>query len=153
MSNLILCFSEILHILVCVYVKQVAFLSEDWKKLSIWSSALIKVYTSRDEWKGSRWKTNGINRVCSTQKGFRFRAWSNYVGFTVHCLMNICKYLSLSHKPVYQRSWLNTDQFVSLFQWFKQLSNEIGLGTFAKQIYRFCCFQNILACLSHSTDK
>ena len=34
--------------------------------------------------------------------------------------MIICKYLSLSCKPDYERSRLNTYQFVSQFQWFKQ---------------------------------
>ena len=33
--------------------------------------------------------------------------------------MIICKYLSLSHKPDYERIELNTYQFVSLLQWFK----------------------------------
>ena len=41
-------------------------------------------------------------------------------GFTVHCLMIICKYLSLNDKPDYQSSGLNTYHFVSLFQWFKK---------------------------------
>ena len=35
-------------------------------------------------------------------------AWPINVGFTVHCLMIICKYLSLNDKPNYQRSGLNT---------------------------------------------
>ena len=52
-------------------------------------------------------------------QGLRFRAWPIYTGFTIHCLMIICKYLNLSHKRDYQRNGLNTYEFVSLFQWFK----------------------------------
>ena len=40
-----------------------------------------------------------------------WQAWPIYAGFTVHCLMIIRKYLSVSHKPNYQRSGLNTYQF------------------------------------------
>ena len=43
MSKLILCFSEIPKTFMFVRVRQVTFLSEDWKKLSIWSSALFTV--------------------------------------------------------------------------------------------------------------
>ena len=41
---------------------------------------------------------------------------SIHVGFTVLCPIIICKYLSLSHKPDYELSELNTYQSVSLFQ-------------------------------------
>ena len=43
MSKLILCFSEIPKTLIFFRVRQVTFLSEDWKKLSIWSSVLFTV--------------------------------------------------------------------------------------------------------------
>ena len=43
MFNLILCFSEIPKMFICVRVRQVAFLYDDWKKLSVWSSALFTV--------------------------------------------------------------------------------------------------------------
>ena len=43
MSKLILCFSEIPKTFICVREKQITFLSEDWKKLSIWSSVLFTV--------------------------------------------------------------------------------------------------------------
>ena len=43
-SNLILCFSEIPKILVCVGVREMAFLSQDWKKLFVWSSVLFTVF-------------------------------------------------------------------------------------------------------------
>ena len=43
MSKLILCFSEIPKTFICVRVRQVTFLSEDWKKLSVWSSVLFTV--------------------------------------------------------------------------------------------------------------
>ena len=45
MSNLIPCFSEIPKTFICVRVRQVTFLSEDWKKLSVWSSVLFTVST------------------------------------------------------------------------------------------------------------
>ena len=41
MSNVIICFSEIPKILICARVRQVVFLSENWKKLSVWSSVLF----------------------------------------------------------------------------------------------------------------
>ena len=43
MSKLILCFSEIPKTFICVRVRQVNFISEDWKKLSVWSSVLFTV--------------------------------------------------------------------------------------------------------------
>ena len=43
MSELILCFLEIPKTFICVRVRQVTFLSEDWKKLSVWSSVLFTV--------------------------------------------------------------------------------------------------------------
>ena len=45
MSELILCFLEIPKTFICVHVRQVTFLSEDWKKLSVWSSVLFTVST------------------------------------------------------------------------------------------------------------
>ena len=42
-SNLILCFSEIPKVVICVCVRQVTFLSGDWKKLSVWSSVFFTV--------------------------------------------------------------------------------------------------------------
>ena len=44
MSNLILYFSEHPKIFVCVRVKQMAFLSEDWKIFSVWRSVLFMVF-------------------------------------------------------------------------------------------------------------
>ena len=43
MSKLILCFSEIPKTFIFVRVRQMIFLSEDWKKLSIWNSVLFTV--------------------------------------------------------------------------------------------------------------
>ena len=43
MSKLILCFSEIPKTFIFVRVRHVTFLSEDWKKLSVWSSVLFTV--------------------------------------------------------------------------------------------------------------
>ena len=42
-SNLIRYFSEIPKKIICVLVRQVTFLSEDWKKLSFWNSFLFTV--------------------------------------------------------------------------------------------------------------
>ena len=104
-SNLILCFSEIPKVFICFRVKQVAVLSEDWKKLSVWRSVFftvfaLVVYLHRF--------INGIKRVCAPQQGLHVRAWPIYAGFTVPSFMIICKYLSLNYKPDYQRSGLNT---------------------------------------------
>ena len=104
-------FIRILKIFICVRVTQVAFLSEEWK------SYPSEAASSLSERKAYRKQT--IKCVCPSQQGIRFRAWPIHAGFTVHCLVIICKYLSLSHKPDYERSGLNTYQFVSLFQWFK----------------------------------
>ena len=43
MSKLILCFSKIPKTFICVRVRQVTFLSEDWKMLSVWSGVLFTV--------------------------------------------------------------------------------------------------------------
>ena len=43
MPELILCFLEITKTFICVRVRQVTFLSEDWKKLSVWSSVLFTI--------------------------------------------------------------------------------------------------------------
>ena len=39
MSKLILCFSEIPKTFICVRMRQVTFLSADWKKLSFWKNS------------------------------------------------------------------------------------------------------------------
>ena len=44
MSNLILCFWEIPKIFICVRVREVPFLSEDWKNMSVWSSVLFTLF-------------------------------------------------------------------------------------------------------------
>ena len=43
MSKLILCFSKIPKTFIFVRVRQMIFLSEDWKKLSIWNGVLFTV--------------------------------------------------------------------------------------------------------------
>ena len=45
MSKLILCFSEIPKTFICVHVRQLTFLSEDWKKFSVSSIVLFTVST------------------------------------------------------------------------------------------------------------
>ena len=42
--NLILCLLEISKFFICARVNQVAFLSEVWKKLFVWSSLLFTVF-------------------------------------------------------------------------------------------------------------
>ena len=44
--NSILCFSEIPKMFICVRIRQVTFLSVDWKKLSVWSRVLLTVFGS-----------------------------------------------------------------------------------------------------------
>ena len=73
----------------------------------------------RDRWKESIYKTDGTKRICPSQQDLRFRVWPIYADFT-HCLMIICKYLSLSHKPAYRRSGLNT--YTNLFHCFSDLN-------------------------------
>ena len=92
MSKLMLCFSETPKTFTCIRLRQVTFFISGLKKV-------VRL------------------KQCPLY-GFHFRAWPIYAGFTVDCHMIICEYSSLSHKPDYQGSWLNTYQFVSLFQWF-----------------------------------
>ena len=58
MSNLILCFSKISDIFICVYVRQGAFFIWELKMLSVWSSVLFTVFCFRNAWKESIQKTN-----------------------------------------------------------------------------------------------
>ena len=75
MSKLILCFSEIPKTFVFVRVRHVTFLSEDWKKLSVWSSVLFTV-SALDlcERKAYRKQTGSnmsvlFNKVCALEHG------------------------------------------------------------------------------------
>ena len=43
MSRSILCSSQIPKTFTCVHVRHVTFLSEEWKKLSVWSGVLFTV--------------------------------------------------------------------------------------------------------------
>ena len=43
MPKSIICFSQIPKAFTCVRVRQVTFLSEDWKKLPVWSGVLFTV--------------------------------------------------------------------------------------------------------------
>ena len=61
MPNLILCFSEIPKIFICVRVRQVTLLSEDWKKLSIWSSVLFTVSALEMSERKAYWKRTRSN--------------------------------------------------------------------------------------------
>ena len=61
MSKLILRFSEIPKSFICVRVRQVTFLSEDWKKLSVWSSVLFTVSALEMLGRGAYRKQTGSN--------------------------------------------------------------------------------------------
>ena len=61
MPNLILFFSEIPKIFICVRVRQVTLLSEDWKKLSIWSSVLFTVSALEMRERKAYWKQTRSN--------------------------------------------------------------------------------------------
>ena len=108
-SNLIFCFSEILKVFVCFHVRQVAFLYEDWKKLSVWRSVLFTVFSMALYMCEGTHIENRRDQTClSLSTGSPFRARPIQAGFTVHCLTIICKYLRLNDRPDYQRSGLNT---------------------------------------------
>ena len=106
------------NLILSVHVSQVTFLSEDWKKLSAWSSVLFMV-SALEMHEKEAYRKHGIKCGYPSQHGRHFTGWLIYGGFSVNCLMIICKYLSLSHKSDYQHSRLNTYQFVSPLQWFK----------------------------------
>ena len=60
-SKLILCFSEIPKTFICVRVRQVNFISEDWKKLSVWSSVLFTVSALEMREREAYRKQTGLN--------------------------------------------------------------------------------------------
>ena len=95
MSNLILCFSEIPELFICVRVREVAFSSEDWKKLSVWSSVLFMVFALK----------------MRKREAYRKQAASN-----VSVLVN--KVSVLEHDPFMQVShtvsWMFTNKFAQL---------------------------------------
>ena len=108
MSNLILCFSEIAKILICVPVRQGAFSSEDLKCYpSVAVSSLWFFAFEMRKRKAYRKQTGSnvsvlLNKV-STLEHERFK-------------QIICKYISLSDKLDYERRGLYTYQVVSRFQ-------------------------------------
>ena len=83
MSNLILCFSEIPKIFLCS--RKSGGLSEDWKKLSVWSSVLFLVFALEMR-KREAYRTDGIKRVYPSQQGHdRFMQ----VSYTVSWILQI----------------------------------------------------------------
>ena len=110
------CFSEIPRNLVCFGVRQVTFLSENWKKLSIWSSVLFTV--SALEMPERKHIENRRNQTCSsclkgkhienrrdqTCSSFseRYPLYSMTDLCRFHCRLShdYLKYLSLSNKPI-----------------------------------------------------
>ena len=92
----------------------VFFLSEGWKCYP--SEAVSPFFALEMRERKAYIKKDKMKRVCPSQQGLRFKAGPIQAGFPAHCLMIICKYLSLSHKLDYQVSGLAV---VPLFQWFK----------------------------------
>ena len=70
MFNLILYFSEIPKMFICVRVRQVAFLSEDWKKLFVWSSVLFAVFVLEIREREAYRKQTGSNVSVLLKKAF-----------------------------------------------------------------------------------
>ena len=70
MFNLILYFSEIPKMFICVRVRQVAFLSEDWKKLFVWSSVLFTVFVLEIREREAYRKQTGSNVSVLLKKAF-----------------------------------------------------------------------------------
>ena len=75
-SSLVVCFSEIPKLYICVCVRQMTFLSEDWKKLSVWSSVLFAVSTLKMHERKPYIKQTGLNvsvflnKVCALENGW-----------------------------------------------------------------------------------
>ena len=86
-------------------------LSEDWKKLSVWSSVLFLVF-ALEMCKREAYRTDGIKRVYPSQQGHdRFMQ----VSYTVSWILQILSAI------INVRSRLNIYQIVSLFHWFKDV--------------------------------
>ena len=91
------------------------------KNLSVSSSILFTVFALEMR-KRKEYRKHGIKRVCPSQQGLCFRAWPIHAGFTVHCLMSICKYLSLSHKPDYELRGLRPTNSLHCFNYLNTFS-------------------------------
>ena len=107
-------FFGIPEMFLCVLVRQVAFLSEDLKKLSVWSSVLFTVFAlemrKREAYR-KQMKSNVsvlLNKV-STLEHDRFIQVSLYTFSFLFVNSN------LSYKHHYQRSGFNTYQFFHCF--------------------------------------
>ena len=61
MSKLILCSSKIPKAFICVRIRQVTFLSEGWKRLSVWNSLLITVSALEMREREAYRKQTGLN--------------------------------------------------------------------------------------------
>ena len=86
---------------VSVRARQVAFFIWELKKVARLKQCPLYVLTALGIRKREIYRKQTILHVsvflgCGT--------WPIYAGFIVHCLIIICKYFSLSHKPDYQRS-------------------------------------------------
>ena len=74
----IFCFSEIPRNLVCFGVRQMTFLFENWKKLSVWSSVFFTVSAlEMPERKEYRKQTGSNVFVMPERKAYRKQTWSN----------------------------------------------------------------------------
>ena len=92
------------------------------KKLVCLKKCPFYGFRFRDARKGCIYKTDEIKRVCPSQQGLPFREWLIYAGFTVHCLMIICKYFSLGHKPNFQRNGLIPTNLFHCFNYLNRFS-------------------------------
>ena len=102
-----------------VRVRQGVFLTEDWKCYPSEEVSSLQFFALEMRERTACRKETGsnvsvfLNKVSALEHD-RFKEVQSTLPRAV-----ICKYLSLSHKPDYERSGFNTYQNVSLFQWFK----------------------------------
>ena len=97
MFNLILCFSEFLKFFFVFGWCRLLFYLRTEKKFSVWSSVLFTV-PALEMCDRKHVENRRDQSVCPPKQGLRFRAWPIHTGITVHCLIILCKYLSLSYK-------------------------------------------------------
>ena len=97
MFNLILRFSEFLRFFFVFGWGRLLFYLRTVKKFSVWSSVLFTV-SALEMCDREHIENRRDQSVCPPKQGLRFRAWPIYAGITAHCLIILCKYLSLSYK-------------------------------------------------------
>ena len=111
-SNLILCFSQIPKIFIFTRLRLVAFVSEDWKKLSIWTSVLFKVFALEMR------KTEAYRNQTGSNVSVLIKKVSVLELDQIMQVSHIVSWILANTWPNYQHSRWNTYQYVPLFQWF-----------------------------------